>query len=84
MLCTRANLYYHVGNTNLEGAMNLKGRILKSAHDTVNYLYPIKEDVSPEVYQAIATLRQLINEEFVGKNKTVSSQFIYDILKGVL
>jgi len=51
-----------------------------AAQKTVDYLYKIEGDCSPELYQIIDTLRQLINEEFVGKNKSVSSQVIYDIL----
>lgn len=51
---------------------------------TANYLYKIDGEVTPEQYQAISMLRQLINEEFVGKDKLVSSQFIYDILKELL
>ena len=47
---------------------------------TANYLYHIDGDCSPELYGAIALLRQLINEEFLDKNKTVSSQFIFDII----
>jgi len=51
----------------------------KAVQKTVDYLYNIKGDVEPELYQAIATLRQLINEEFKPK-ESISSQFIYDIL----
>lgn len=58
----------------------------EAAKKTANYLYVIEDstvmgEIDPELYQTIATLRQLINEEFLGKNKIVSSQFIYDILK---
>ena len=52
-----------------------------AAQKTIDYLYKIKGDCSPELYEAIATLRQLINEEYLHKNKSVSSQFIYDVLK---
>lgn len=51
---------------------------------TANYLYKIDGDVTPEQAKAIGMLRQLINEEFVGKDKRVSSQLIYDMLKEVL
>lgn len=55
------------------------------AIETANYLYKIEESevigkLTPELFQAISTLRQLINEEFVHKGKSVSSQLIYDIL----
>ena len=52
----------------------------KAVQKTVDYLYNIKGDVEPELYQAIATLRQLINEEFKPNKESISSQFIYDIL----
>ena len=51
---------------------------------TIDYLYKIEGDVTPEQYQVIDRLRQLINEEFVGKDRQISSQIIYDILKEVL
>jgi len=47
--------------------------------ETAKYLYVIEGECDPELYQAIATLRQLINEEFSPK-KSLSSQFIYDII----
>lgn len=50
---------------------------------TADYLYKIHGDVTQEQYQAISTLRQLINEEFKPE-KSVSNQFIYNILKGIL
>lgn len=63
----------------------MKPKELDSAiQKTANYLYKIDGEVTPEQYQAISMLRQLINEEFVGKDKLVSSQFIYDILKELL
>ena len=55
--------------------------IENAAQKTIDYLYKIEGDCSPELYEAIATLRQLINEEYLHKNKSVSSQFIYDVLK---
>lgn len=55
--------------------------IAKAAKKTAGYLYPIKGDVSPELRERIGILRQLINEEYVGNNRSVSSQLIYDILK---
>ena len=51
---------------------------------TANYLYKIEGEVTPEQYQAISKLRQLINEEFVRNQKQVSNQLIYDMLKEVL
>lgn len=51
---------------------------------TVNYLYKIDGDVTPEQAVAIGQLRQMINEEFVRNKKSVSSQLIYDMLKEVL
>lgn len=56
----------------------------KALRKTAKYLYDIDGDVTPEQYQAISRLRQLINEEFVRNQKQVSSQLIYDILKEVL
>ncbi len=53
--------------------------ILDELKNTAQYLYSIDGDCPDELYQAIATLRQLINEEFKPE-KSVSSQFIYDIL----
>ena len=51
-----------------------------AARETVDYLYKIEGECPPELYKAIDRLRQLINEEFVGKDKTVSSQLIFDIV----
>ena len=53
--------------------------IEKAAKDTADYLYKIEGDCPPELYEAISMLRQLINEEFKPA-KSLSSQFIYDIL----
>jgi len=50
---------------------------------TIDYLYKIDGDITQEQYQAISTLRQLINEEFKPKIQ-VSNQFIYNILKDIL
>lgn len=52
----------------------------KAIQNTADYLYKIDGECSTELQQAIAILRQLINEEYVGKDKTVSSQLIYDII----
>lgn len=60
--------------------MSNEDELDKAFRETAKYLYPIKGDVSPEIGKAIATLRQLINEEFLHKDKSVSSQFIYDII----
>lgn len=51
---------------------------------TVDYLYNIDADITPEQHQAIWTLRQLINEVFVKEGRQVSNQFIYDNVKGIL
>lgn len=59
----------------------MKDNIDIAVQKTVDYLYTIKGECSPELYTAINRLRQLINEEFVGKNKLVSSQLIFDILE---
>lgn len=56
-----------------------KDEIGEAVEKTVDYLYKIEGDCPPELYQAIATLRQLINEEF-NPEKSISSQFIYDII----
>lgn len=62
----------------------MKAEDLDSAiQKTANYLYKIEGEVIFEQYQAISKLRQLINEEFVGKDKQVSNQLIYDILKEI-
>ncbi len=58
----------------------------EAARKTVNYLYVIEDssvdgkDIDPGLFEAIGRLRQLTNEEFVGKDKTISSQIIYDII----
>jgi hypothetical protein len=51
----------------------------QAARKTADYLYKVDGDCPPELYQAFATLRQLINEEFKPE-KSVSTQFIYDVL----
>lgn len=54
-------------------------KVEEAVKNTIDYLYKIEGDCSPELYQAIAMLRQLINEEFKPA-KSVSSQFIYDVI----
>lgn len=44
-----------------------------------DHLYGLDGDCPPELYHAISTLRQLINEEYAG-DQTISSQIIFDIL----
>lgn len=51
-----------------------------AARKTAEYLYSIKGDCPPEIAQAIDSLRQMANEEFVAKKKSVSSQLIYDLI----
>ena len=56
----------------------------KAAKEAAHYLYVIEDstvigDIDPLLYEAIGTLRQLINEEFKPA-KSLSSQFIYNIL----
>lgn len=73
-----------------DGYVTIKGRqpsaddVAAAAQKTADYLYKIEGKLTPAQAEAIGTLRQMINEEFVGKGKQVSSQFIYDMLKGVL
>lgn len=57
----------------------LNKKLVDAAKKTVDYLYNIDGDCPDEVYRAIAMLRQLINEEFKPE-KSLSSQFIYDII----
>ncbi len=57
-----------------------KQAALEEAVEETMKLYEIEGDVSKELYQRIDSLRQLINEEFVHRNKLVSSQFLYDML----
>lgn len=54
--------------------------ISKLAQKTIDYLYTIDGEIEPELAQAIAMLRQIINEEFIARNKLVSSQLIYDLI----
>lgn len=55
-----------------------------------NYLYVIEDSeindgqIDPKLFEAISMLRQLINEEFVHKGKSVSSQLIYDTINPIL
>jgi vacuolar-type H+-ATPase subunit E/Vma4 len=51
----------------------------EAARKTAEYLYNIDGEVTPEIYEAIGRLRQLINEEFKPE-KSVSSQLIYSIM----
>lgn len=46
---------------------------------SADYLYSLPKDCPEELTKAIDTLRQLINEEFVIKDKNISSQLIYDL-----
>ena len=57
---------------------------LKEHMENYIKLVTIKEDITPEQYQAIDHLRQLINEEFIGKDKMISSQTIYNMLEDIL
>lgn len=52
-----------------------------AAKKTVEYLYSLSDDCPPELAKAIDRLRQIINEEFIHSNKTISSQIIWDLLK---
>lgn len=54
--------------------------IREAAIKTAEYLYGVEGDTFQGEVEAIGQLRQLINEEFVGKNKTVSSQLIYNMM----
>lgn len=65
------------------GKPNTMDDLGAAAKKTVHYLYNIDGDVDSDIYKVIATLRQLINEEFKPE-KSLSSQFIYDILNPVL
>ena len=51
----------------------------KNVRKTIK-MYKIKGDVSPEMYQIIDSLRQIINEEFVARGESISSQALYDLL----
>lgn len=53
----------------------------KIAGEVAEYLYSLSDDCPKELRQPIDMLRQLINEEFVAKDKQISSQIIWDILK---
>lgn len=46
----------------------------------LNQLYSIKGECPEELAQIFSMLRQLINEEFVHKNKLITTQDIYDVL----
>lgn len=52
--------------------------------NSIEKLYKLEADCTPEAKVAIGLLRQLINEEFVPKNRLVPSQMIYDMLKDVI
>lgn len=52
-----------------------------AAERAANYLYSIPDDCPKELRVPIGQLRQMINEEFVHKGKSVSSQLIWDMLK---
>lgn len=56
----------------------------KASRKTAKYLYDIDGDVTPEQYEAISNLRQLINEAYIKENKQITNQFIYDKIKRVL
>jgi hypothetical protein len=58
-----------------------KASIADAAQKTVEYLYALSDDCPKELRQAIDTLRQITNEEFVHKDKSISSQLIWDLLK---
>lgn len=53
----------------------------ESLQNVANHLYSLSDDCPDEIAMAVALLRQLINEEYLHKGKTVGSQFIWDILK---
>lgn len=57
---------------------------LMDIDEASRYLYTIDNKVTLEQYEAISTLRQLINEGFVKEGKQISNQFIYDKIKRVL
>lgn len=46
-----------------------------------NHLYSLSDDCPAELRQGIATVRQIVNEEFVAKCETIGSQTIWKLLK---
>lgn len=49
-----------------------------------NKLFPISGKVTDKQYQVINILRQIINEDFVAKERQITNQNLYDLLKEVL
>lgn len=47
-------------------------------------LFPISGKVTDKQYQVINILRQIINEDFVAKERQITNQNLYDLLKEVL
>lgn len=64
--------------------MTLEEKINEIVDEVTRYLYAIDSEVTPEQYEVISDLRQLINEVYVKEDKQVSNQFLYDKLKGIL
>ena len=64
--------------------MTLEEKINEIVDEATRYLYAIDSEVTPEQYEVISDLRQLINEVYVKEDKQVSNQFLYDKLKGIL
>ena len=67
-----------------DNTQELNEIIQDAIQQTADYLYHIDGDITPEQYEVISHLRQLINEVFIKEGKQVSNQFIYDNLKEVL
>ena len=49
-----------------------------------NKLFPIDGKVTDKQSRVINILRQIINEDFVAKDRQITNQNLYDLLKEVL
>ncbi len=49
-----------------------------------NKLFPINGKITNKQFQIINILRQIINENFVAKDRQITNQNLYDLLKEVL
>jgi hypothetical protein len=60
------------------------GETLDKIMENYSKLFPIDGKVTDKQYQVINILRQIINEDFVAKERQITNQNLYDLLKEVL
>ena len=62
----------------------MNNETLDKIMENYSKLFPISGKVTDKQSQVINILRQIINEDFVAKDRQITNQNLYDLLKEVL